>query len=346
MIRVAAITSGRDVPGSRYRIRQYLPHLRAHGIDATEFCPWISSSQGAPAAGLPRALTGPALGLLKATSRLPALVLGRRYDLTWMQRELIPGYFTLERLLKRPLVLDLDDASWLNFARGEADFERLCRTAELVIAGNRHIAEKTTACGARTVIIPTPVDTGRYRPAGSRREDPEEVVVGWIGSSSNFRQLEEIVEVLVRTIKSHPRLRLLLVADRDFAPLHDIGGQYEYARWSADTEIAMLQRMDIGIMPLRDEPWSLGKCSYKALQYMACGAAVIASNVGMNREVVTQGVSGFLVDDAPGWAEALHRLAGDPDTRRRFAQAGRDTVNARYSLAVNVPAVAAALLSV
>jgi glycosyltransferase involved in cell wall biosynthesis len=266
--------------------------------------------------------------------------------MTWLQRELIPGFSSFESLLKRPLVFDLDDAIWINFASGEKGFERVCRCADLVISGNSYIAKKVSSYGVEAVIIPTPVDTNHYFPAGAGDDGGENVIVGWIGTSGNFSQLDHVRETLIQVIKSHLNARFLLVSDRDYLPFRGLGSQYEFVRWSAENEVSQLQRMDIGIMPLRNEPWSLGKCSYKMLQNMASGAAVVGSRVGMNKEVVEHGASGYLADTPQEWADALHDLIIDKDTRRELASAGRLTVVERYSVAANLPKLAASFRGV
>ena len=106
------------------------------------------------------------------------------------------------------------------------------------------------------------------------------------------------------------------------------------------TEVTSVHRFDVGVMPLPDEPWALGKCAYKLIQYMACGLPVVASPVGMNREVVRHGVNGFLATTATEWEEALSLLASDAELRHRMGQEGRRLVEQQYCLQVTGPRVA------
>jgi glycosyltransferase involved in cell wall biosynthesis len=90
-------------------------------------------------------------------------------------------------------------------------------------------------------------------------------------------------------------------------------------------------------MPLADGPWERGKCGYKLIQYMACGLPVVASPVGVNREIVEHGVNGFLADTADEWVRALAMLRDDPELRIRMGRAARHKVESGYCLQVHAP---------
>src|SRR6185503_20904359 len=95
-----------------------------------------------------------------------------------------------------------------------------------------------------------------------------------------------------------------------------------------------------------DDEWSKGKCGFKAIEFMACGVPVIASAVGVNRTIVQDGTNGFLAANEDEWVDKLSRLLSDAALRRRFAEAGRRTIEQGYSLRVNAPTLAATLRGV
>jgi glycosyltransferase involved in cell wall biosynthesis len=111
----------------------------------------------------------------------------------------------------------------------------------------------------------------------------------------------------------------------------------ELREWSEASEIADVQAMDIGIMPLLDRPFERGKSGYKLIQYMACGLPVVASPVGVNSEIVAEGLNGFLAANNDGWRQALSTLIGEPGMRRRFGQVGRKLAVKSFSLASQEP---------
>ena len=113
--------------------------------------------------------------------------------------------------------------------------------------------------------------------------------------------------------------------------------------WSLDREVALFNQCDIGVYPLPDDDWARGKCGFKAIQFMSCGVPVVASPVGVNREIVQDGVNGFLASTPDEWRGKLTALLRDADLRRRLGAEGRRTIQARYSLQVNGPRVAAVM---
>ncbi|NQT16499.1 MAG: glycosyltransferase, partial [Planctomycetes bacterium] len=127
-----------------------------------------------------------------------------------------------------------------------------------------------------------------------------------------------------------PGLKLWVVCDR-FPRLS--GVEVVGRPWSSATEAAELAECDIGISWLPDDPWSEGKCGLKVLQYMAAGLPVVANPVGMHRELVVHGRTGFLASTPGQWSAAIGRLAADPGLRRRMGAAARRVVEEEFSVA-------------
>jgi glycosyltransferase involved in cell wall biosynthesis len=203
--------------------------------------------------------------------------------------------------------------------------------ASACLCGNAYLQAYASRYCDNSIIVPTVVDTDVYRPLWqvAPQAPPRAVpVVGWIGSPSTWSYVEPMLPVLLPMLARHDvTLRVVGAGPR----AHGIAG-IEAIDWSEAREVADIQAMDIGIMPLPDEPWARGKCGYKLIQYMACGLPVVASPVGVNREIVSDGRNGFLVTEAAAWVGALERLIGDPALRRAFGEDGAAVADARYSL--------------
>jgi len=114
-------------------------------------------------------------------------------------------------------------------------------------------------------------------------------------------------------------------------------------RWTLEREVELFNTCDIGVYPLKDDEWAKGKCGFKAIQFMACGVPVVAAAVGVNTEIIQDGVNGFLASTDEEWDEKVGRLLADGALRQRLGAAGRKTIEERYSLAVNGPKLASLL---
>lgn len=309
MIRIAALTSGRLVPSTRFRVRQHIQPLRQFDIQVDEYTPAISKYADIP--GWPEGFR-PAYKLplsiiwqgAKLLIRLPGVLNSWRYSITWLERPLLEGYFTLESLLKKPLVFDVDDAIWLTPPFGGQATSTVARRADVVIAGNRYLADWLSKYAQNVHIIPTAVDTERFKPL-EKDYDNSRFVIGWTGVAANLRYLEAIEAPLKHFLDRFVDAELLVVSDRRPHFQHLSPNQVRYLPWSSDMEADGVRQMDTGLMPLPDNQWTRGKCSFKMLQYMSCGVPVVASPLGMNVEVFTLGEIGLSATTESDWYEAF-----------------------------------------
>lgn len=325
-IKVTALTSGRNVPSSRFRVRQFIQPLARHGIHVTEYplrVPKYTARFLAPLRTVADAA--------KAAARLPGLLATRSSDITWLERELIPERSSLERSAGRRRLFDVDDAIWLNRDNGFAD--EIANQSVGVIAGNNFIAAHFEKVAAKVWVVPTAIDTDVWKPAP--RNETDTWTIGWIGTSSNLPALEAIDEPLADFLARHPGTRLKVVCDRKpaFRKIPDACWSFDY--WSAATEVLQAQEMDVGIMPLPDTDWSRGKCALKMISYMAVGVPVVASPVGVNQELFQQADVGLPAVENNDWYEALTLLFQDRSRARDLGMNGRQLAQTRYSVDVN-----------
>ena len=329
-------------PSSRLRAHQYLPHLRASGIEVdvsalvneyylNRFYRDGRRSFGAVAAGY--------------AARAWRLLGSRSYDLVWIQKELFPYLPAFgERWLDAlgiPFVLDVDDALFHGYDQHASAFVRASlaaktdqamRSAALVVAGNAYIGERARAAGARAVAIaPTAIDlsTCAMRVHGDSRP----FVVGWVGSPTSARHLPLLEEPLARAARNGDLELRLVGAGR--SPFR--AARAKSVEWSPEAERAEIAEYDVGVMPLADAPWERGKCGFKLIQYMANGLPVIASPVGANRDIVEHGRTGFLASTADEWTAAIETLRSSPELRRRIGARGRAIAEAKYSTRAIAP---------
>lgn len=327
---VAALTGGRTVPSARFRVGQYVQPMKAEGIDLR----WLP----APIAKHPpriRALR-PLWLPLSMIGRIPGAAASYRADVTMTSRELVSTLVTLEPLLKKPYVLDVDDAIWLR--RGGKFAERLGRMADIVVAGNAHVAEWFSQYCDRIEIIPTAVDTDRFTPAPPRGDG--RLVIGWSGTSSNLPFLESLQPALRRIMDARPNVILKVSSDRP-PRLNDLPAEkIEFEPWSVLQEVSFIRSLDVGLMPLADDAWSRGKCAFKMLLYLACGVAVVVSPIGMNRDLLAAAVVGRGATSEDSWVDAIIDLIDDPDLREKMGVDGRNLAVSSYSITSLTPRLA------
>jgi glycosyltransferase involved in cell wall biosynthesis len=336
----------------RYRIYQFLPYLERAGF-ATKVCPFATHA-------LHRAIQGERLGpklLLTPFCYMRRMLQSAafsQYDIVVVHRGIFPfPWPMLEKMLIRRharVIFDFDDAihighrdtattkyPWMyQLKYGPAVNGMLSRCAH-IIAGNRTLAEHALRFNSRISIIPTVVDLNQYayRP---RRKASEVVTIGWVGSRSTSPYLLEIEPALRRLSEAHSgKIQFRLYGD----PRRKLNlPNFESLPFSLSSEIEDLRTIDIGIMPMPDNDWTRGKCAFKAIQYMALGIPTVTSPVGMTTELVQHNVNGFCSRTPEEWFESLNRLVTDTELRRRFAEEGRKTIVADYSLQTWEPRLA------
>ncbi len=359
-IRVLAISPiPEEGAGCRFRIAHYIPYLEENGFDVTlntlfttEFFRFVYKP--GHLARKTAVFAGLALKHLWALHRVP------QYDVIFIYREILPvGPAVVEWLLSMPgcppIVFDFDDAIFLPSVseanrliaalKTPGKVATIVRRSTQVVVGNDYLGAYARQFNPAVTVIPTSVDTTKFTPAsgsrtpdpGSRIPDPALPVVGWIGSPTTASYIRGLAPVLQRVAAQHP---FVLNVSGTGEPVTMPGVRVDNPEWKLSSEIELFRNCDIGVYPLVDDAWAKGKCGFKAIEFMACGVPVVASAVGVNREIIEDGVNGFLATTDNEWVEKLGRLIADPALRARFAAAGRRTIEERYSLHVNAPRLA------
>ena len=347
-----------EAAATRFRLEQFVGPLAERDITLT-IHPFIDSAlfehlyhQGS----FPRT----AAGLLKsAFLRLADVMSARKADVILIQREaMMFGPPLIEWLtaqaLKRPMVLDLDDATYVSYTSptygglGKAlkwfsKTDDLIRWAAIVTCGNRAIAEYVSSKGAQARIIPTVVDTDVFRPA-ERGATNGPVVLGWIGTHSTFPYLESIFPALLRLAGKHDfRLKVVGAGQEE---INVPGIKVENLTWRMEREVADFQSIDVGLYPLDASMyagWAAGKSGFKAIQYMSVGVPYVATPVGASAEIGEAGMTHLFASTPDEWYGALETLIVDQGRRQEMGAAGRRHVVVNYGLPAQADKLSAAL---
>jgi glycosyltransferase involved in cell wall biosynthesis len=305
------------VNSCRYRVLQYLPYLRKEGVEVSVH---FYKRNG--------------LDKLKFYNTLG------QYDIFYIHRKLFSPieFWYLRRKAKR-IIYDFDDALMYRSsgARNPHSFSRRFRFAymmkrvDFVMAGNQFLKSQVIPYNPNVEVIPTSIDLSHYSlKKGYHPDGP--ITIGWLGSSSTLKYLRPLLPTLEKMFNGYPHFQLKIVCDQflDSSYLPIIK-----KRWSSEEEEADLKSFDIGIMPLSDDLWSRGKCGLKIVQYFGVGIPAVCTPVGMNRDIVENGVNGFWAQGEEEWTSSLLKLMQDEELRKKMGRIGRKRVEEAYCLEVN-----------
>lgn len=269
------------------------------------------------------------------------------YDAVFVYREaaLLGPAFLEKRIARRkPIIYQLDDPlyvpyrspsngylSYLKFFGKIADIIRL---SKVVIVNSSHIREFAAQHNRNIWQVPSIVDTDRYvfKP---EPEHLERVTVGWSGSPTTVKNIQVVANAL-RELQTKVTCGVHLIGGTEF----DLPGvEYTAQKWSAETEVEDLRRMQVGMIPVPVNEWNKRKFFMKTAQYMALGIPPVCTPMGSNPEVIEHGRTGFLAGTDAEWVEHLSLLVGDGDLRREMATRASQVARERFSLEANAPKV-------
>jgi glycosyltransferase involved in cell wall biosynthesis len=328
----------------RFRFEQYYDLLEQNGYSITvksflDKRTWTLLYQPSH---YPRKILGIILGFIR---RIVVLAKLNKFDFVFIHREAAPiGPPLIEwiiiKIFKKKVIFDFDDAIWINNTsrqnrvvrqlRFPAKIRFMIKSAYKVSVANGMLSQFASAFNSKVIINPTTLDTELHH---NKLKDhtAKRPVIGWTGTHSTLQYLDIIIPIFKELRTTH-EFDIIIISDQD-PVLKDL--DYQFVKWCHDTEIDDLLKMDIGIMPLSDDLWSQGKSGFKAMQYMALGIPAVVSNVGVNANLVEDGVSGYLCNNQNEWEEALIKLMSSPQLRSALGIKGREFVEKNFSVKSN-----------
>ncbi len=336
-------------PSARYRVYQYLPYIEQYNIKVathSALTPFLYS-RFSPAKG---SLHKIIYFFLSALSRIIALFRMPFYNLIFIQKLVLPHVFPvpefllckLGKWLRKKIIFDFDDAIYtVSEVRKKTLFEKFTYSGRVqkiislcnsVVAGNDYLGQFARNYNKRVYVVPTSIDLAKYPMCLSNEKKSTPVVIGWIGTPG-----------------TSPYLKIIIPALKEIAAKYDIifrviGGKFfecpgvkvEYLPWSLESEVEDIRLLDIGVMPLTDDPWSRGKCGLKLLQYMSAGIPAVVSPVGVNNKIILDGLNGYLAKDKEEWVTKIEKIIRFPADHLEMIDLARKTVENKYSVSVNV----------
>ncbi len=244
------------------------------------------------------------------------------------------------KVLRKKIIYDFDDAIWIpNTSENNklvAGFKwhqkvgAICRWAYKVSCGNAYLQEYAKQYNQKAVVNPTTIDTQNLHNQ-VKEQNTAKIVIGWTGTHSTMKYLDQVVPVLQRLEKKYTFEFCVISNQEPALPIRSL----VFKPWQKDSEIADLMRFNVGLMPLEDDPWAKGKCAFKALQYMALGIPAVVSPVGMNTEVVDQEVNGYICCTQEQWYGSLEKIVQHAALRSELGKAAREKIQQHYAVTAN-----------
>ena len=327
--KIIAISGGSLVPSTRYRVDQILAGLSELGWESKSlygYGPLDHHLKWRPAQFGYRSACRFARAWKTATIFHDGPVLLQRLAIPFSS---LPESVLLKR--NKRVVFDFDDAIYLNrrqqnCERRRQSLRRVFSACRHVIAGNQVLASQVEDLAPVTV-IPSCINTEKYCPLEKQSDGAP--TIGWMGTAGNFSNLKQLIEPLAE-LRRHHTFKFVICSDQEDGELFQRLNA-GFVRWSPTKEIPTLQSFDIGIMPLDDNAWTRGKCAFKLIQYMSVGKAVVASPVGMNRDVIDGQKNGLFANEQD-WYEPLNLLLSNETKRAQMGIEARKRVLRDYSL--------------
>ncbi len=329
-------------PGQRFRFEQYLDFLSNNGYEII-FSNIISEKDDKKFYSKKKYLLKFIILTKSFFKRIKDVFRVSNYDVIFVYREaFMLGSTIFERLIsfsKAKIIYDFDDAIWLNdVSEGNENLKwlkkpsktaKIIKYSDLIFAGNKYLADYAKQFNDNVKIIPTTIDTNYHKKLNVNKKN-NAICIGWTGTSTTLKHFETALPML-REVKQKygDRIYFKLIVDFPYS-VKDL--DIKATQWKLDSEIEDLCEFDIGIMPLPNDKWAKGKCGFKGLQYMALEIPTIMSPVGVNTNIINDGVNGFLAETSEQWIKKLSALIESKDLRNELGEAGRKTVVDRYSI--------------
>ncbi len=312
--------------GARYRVYKYIPYLEKAGIKCDVVPPF--SNRDYYNFITPKNLLIRWVIISKMLfNRILQILKSNHYDVMFIQNEFLPFkttlFGTIISILNKKIIYDFEDAYF------SKKTEQIIKKSKYVIAGSNYLQSYALKYNKNVAVIPTSVDISRYQ--AKTDYESKNITIGWIGTPYGLNNLDLLDDVFNELKKNHA-FTVKIVSSKNYAfeSIKNIN-----KKWRLEDEIDDLLSFDIGIMPLVNNEFNQGKCGFKLIQYLAVGVPVICSPIGVNKEIVQDGINGFWADTPDEWIKKLSLLIKNKELRISFGKKGRESIMDKYTIEKN-----------
>lgn len=329
-------------PSQRLKYEQYFKAMEAHGfeVETSSFVSlkfWnIIYKKGFVVKKVIYTISG----YIRRTSDLFKL---KKYDIVyihlWVTPFGFPIYEKLVRFLSKKIIYDIDDMIFLGHSseanrllenlKGKNKMITLMKDANHIITCTPTLDNFVRQYNLNTTDISSTIDTEKYKPKVHKTS--EKTVLGWSGSHSTSKYVKLLEPIFLELIEKNYNFEVMVIGDENFKfnsdsiPLKSIS-------WNLETEVLDLKKIDIGLYPLPNEKWVLGKSGLKALQYMSLGIPTVATKIGANTRIIKHQINGYLVNENAQWINCIEKLIKNAELRNKIGLNAVETVEKNFSI--------------
>ncbi len=240
----------------------------------------------------------------------------------------------------KKVIYDIEDNILINFKkkdnlvaflRSEYKIKYLIKNSDYLITSSPMLSDicKTISNKSFNIeYISASISLNRYLPT-KNHVNKDSITIGWTGTHSSRDYLDIIKNVLIKVVQNNPNIKIKIISNFNYQ-IKNL--KLKNTKWNKKTEIEDLLDIDIGIYPLTTDKWVAGKSGLKAIQFMALGIPVVATNIAMNKKIIQNMKNGILVNNNDNeWIDAINLLVEDYNLRNKIGIASRKTVAENYS---------------
>lgn len=271
-------------------------------------------------------------------------------DLIVMQRsdrvDLLPLVLAMADIQKCPIVYDIDDniydispssPAYEHFYPGSPLIqvaEEFMRYAHALTVSTPALKEAYSHLNDNIYVLPNAQDLEEWP---EPNQEHEGLVIGWAGGVTHYDDLKMIWRPLKKILRNNPEVKFKVWGLRaDFLEDHP---QVEYVEETVHcTEFPQTLAkigFDVGIVPVVNRPFNLGKSNIKWQEYSMAGIPTIASKTG-EYKVIEHGVTGILADSEESWYFWMEKLMRETKLRLELAANAKRYVSEHYNIAVGI----------
>lgn len=171
------------------------------------------------------------------------------------------------------------------------------------------------------------------------KRDPrlvDKITIGWAGGNRPDSDVEPMVKAWGRIAEKYPKARFVIQGHTSDIFFDSVPNDRIFVTpWmNIDQYPSGYVNFDIGCCPLENTHFNNAKSAIKAMEYAACGAAVVASPT-VYKGIINHGVDGFIADSVDEWEKYLSMLVEDYTLRHDIAKKLLAKVKKHYTLDTN-----------